>query len=436
MTVTSDSDFFSARRSQSEAPDSYDALADLFLGQVRPTRPHLRISGEPKPPEEFADVARPIVETLVLGHLPVLSGPWATTYAALEARNCSERVALIRLVDGRVSVDMMNDEEDWNVAIRSVDDAFRAVAHRADRIILRTDVVNEPVTTSWDEADEVTVLTSADEAAIVDAYTILKKLASEFEPVEPEDATADAEGPLLKVAIVGADEDRAQRTFEKLSRAANAFLSYPICEAAIIERIETTRSRRVFRSEEPLDIESLLELLNGALSMRPEDAPSELHTTPEPPAKPVDQIDDVTSFDISVEEFEIGSPALEVETPSSRSLARFLNGLSPICARCPYDESIELAVDDEGRLHLLTQADAMAVESLSIVEEWADAHAAIIQQASAAEARMDPSLGVHRHLFTDDAPSVRRLLDTPLHVHLLTRVELDRDAGWICRDLN
>ena len=91
--------------------DEVDALADLFLGPTpAPSRvaqgshPTLRletapISDDEDDAEELAGES-PLVEGLVLGHLPVLGGAWVRQYAATRARELGGPVGFIRLGPG------------------------------------------------------------------------------------------------------------------------------------------------------------------------------------------------------------------------------------------------------------------------------------------------------------------------------------------------
>ena len=78
----------------------YDALADLFLSD-QPDAPTLRLTEPPRAapenPEDQAPPAKPlVVEALVLGHFPVLSGAWAAQHARCLAEETGRPVALAR----------------------------------------------------------------------------------------------------------------------------------------------------------------------------------------------------------------------------------------------------------------------------------------------------------------------------------------------------
>ncbi len=111
-------------------------------------------------------------------------------------------------------------------------------------------------------------------------------------------------------------------------------------------------------------------------------------------------------------------------------------GLTPLVARCPRAGSIQLAVDDAGRLHALAQQEPEVLALLLCASAWAVEHAALLSQAQPGvdiDAATEPIL----HLFTSAAPKVRLLLDSKLRLHLLLRPPCERRAGgFVCADLN
>src|SRR5690606_9778290 len=92
--------------------DPYDALADLFLGDVpngaasrtsaqpEPERPAPRLTDEPRQ-------GKPLIECVVLGHLPVLGAPWASQYARTLAESTGAAVGVATLRGGHLTIEVV-----------------------------------------------------------------------------------------------------------------------------------------------------------------------------------------------------------------------------------------------------------------------------------------------------------------------------------------
>jgi hypothetical protein len=111
-------------------------------------------------------------------------------------------------------------------------------------------------------------------------------------------------------------------------------------------------------------------------------------------------------------------------------------GLTPLTARCPRAGSVELAVDDSGRVHALAQQGPDAVAHMLCAAAWAREHSEILS-LSQPGVKIDGAASPVLHLFTDEAPPVRPLLDTDVRLHLLLRPSYERrQGGFVCADLN
>jgi hypothetical protein len=122
------------------------------------------------------------------------------------------------------------------------------------------------------------------------------------------------------------------------------------------------------------------------------------------------------------------------------ALTSLVAGLEALAARCPYVPGIELAVDGDGRMHLLHETldkpeagrDAMA--NLSLVRRWAADHRGLIEQAAGRTVKAERAVA---HLFTDEPKPFGRLAylgehddATPLHLHLLKPVTVGEQTAW------
>lgn len=112
-----------------------------------------------------------------------------------------------------------------------------------------------------------------------------------------------------------------------------------------------------------------------------------------------------------------------------RSLAACVRGLTPLEVRCPYAGEVELAVDGEGRYHVLgwRGPDASIVEQVLIAARWAREHAAVLAAVNPGPSRADAVA----HLLTDEAARLRWLEGAGIELHLVVRI----GAGWASASL-
>ncbi|MBL8876030.1 MAG: hypothetical protein JNM86_09580 [Phycisphaerae bacterium] len=469
-----------------------DVLADLFLndgptvakigpnGLVKPTATEPFLA-EPKPQKQT--IAMPVtptpsrllqqteVELLLVGHLPVLGSAWVLQYAKHVAQHAGTPVGLIRLSGGEATVDLTlppSEVPPQSGPMPSIAEAVRYVAQRTGRWIVRLDESADRASaadaaSSIRIADRVTVLTGADEAAVVGCYRVIKTL-------EPGEAT-----PRLHVAVMGSNPARADEAAGKLSRAAEKFLKSRVTSEACSAKITPGSSVNVYRGRPNAGHADLISLLRGGPA--PTEEPKPIAVEPELEAEAFDQdfvdahepdsgiaepnaVPPVTQPAFEATEFASApilppiQPRIEprptqapAPTPSraavakppteSRGLARHLESLESLASKCPYAPEVELAVDPEGRLHLIARAASdpgMTLGALTTAKSWAEAHASLMAMA---HPHLRTSAAVC-HLMTDAPKSVRRLGDSDLRLHLLTAPPgtAEDEAGWVCVELN
>mgnify|MGYP001359740325 FL=1 len=494
-----------------------DVLADLFLndgptvakigpnGLVKPRAASEPFLTEPKPQNQvIAMPARPNpsrslqpteVELLLVGHLPVLGSAWVLQYAKHVAQHSGAPVGLIRLSGGEATVDLTlppSEVPPQSGPMPSIAEAVKYVAQRTGRWIIRLDESADRATaadaaSSIRIADRVTVLTGADEAAVVGCYRVIKTL-------EPGEGT-----PRLHVAVMGSNPARAEEAAGKLSKAAEKFLKSRVTSEACSAKITPGSSVNVYRGRPNAGHADLISLLRGGPA--PTEAPkpiavqteleselldhdfvdahesedqkvetefsaqvsesapqtvirnvvqtpsqnlrqngSEAHIRSRTPSQPV--IRNTVQHQAQNEvqnKFRAPAPtdAQSSQSPESHGLARHLECLEPLASKCPYAPEVELAVDPEGRLHLIARASndpGLTLGALTTAKSWAEAHASLMTMA---HPRLRTASAVC-HLMTDAPKSVRRLGDSELKLHLLTAPAGTRenDAGWVCVELN
>lgn len=501
-----------------------DVLADLFLGDADTTVARIGPGGlqparapapnaapivEPKPSAPAksntsgAKVTKPLapkaestkpepmvganavgtfIESLIVGHLPVLGSAWVMQYAKHRAQAAAKPVVLLRVSGADVSVDVAFPPASLppNMGpMPSVADAIRHLKSISDQWIVRIDEAAEGMDAAelmrcLRASDCASVLTGADEAAVVACYRVIK--------------TMGTDGPPLHVVVMGSSLDTAADAAKKLSKAAEKFLGKSVSSEACSAKITPGSAANIYRGRPNLSHDRLIELVRESVATRIPPAsitPASIASAPAPSDAFLDDDEPILPEPrgTAPEAKETGTfaapvpdafpPAAVVPTPSvpapvpaapaaaaftptpsaaqtqpaaspsaSTSLARHLPSLEPLEARCPYAPEVELAVDPSGRLHLIARSHADATDpnaafsKLAVARTWALAHAALLERAFRQAKPL--AFAPEQHLLTDAPKRVRPLLDTDVRLHLLTAPAgtAETGPGWVCVELN
>ncbi len=436
--------------------DEFDALADLFLGDTplappgTSQAPPARSTGTDPVPARVvsarAEAAAPAkLEGVVLGHLPVRASIWVRQYAGSVADAMQAPVALLRISPELTTLDLVGAGISPPSEVHTdLKEAIADAKRRCTHWILRVDETDEPAMIARDDLDEITVLTGADEAAVVASYRLMKSLASEWDRKLDEDA-----GPGLRLAIMGSEHERALVAGEKLERAARAFLHRPVQVSARVPRIGAVGSATLFRGESGADLGELMSQISGAQG--PSVSAPRLRLAAEHgPAHPAEVTIKPTrrrapaQRGASPERQEL-SPPRSMPNPSERSvpMSALIPGLTLLETRCPKAGRVELASDENGRLHLIASSGAdptQPIDTLVATSAWAREHLALLLRAEPElappsadpESESDPVL----HLVTTEPKLVRPLLDADVRVHLLTEIEVGGQTARVTTELN
>ncbi len=456
-------DHLADRDADSAADREFDALADLFLGDAplapaTPTddeRPRARATGTgpaPAPRARTQTSPRARVEAVMLGHLPVRAGIWVRQYAASVADAAHAPVALLRQSRDTTTLDLVGPGSGRELeGLGSLEEAIDSARSVCARWIVRVDEVDEPGLTDSPEVDDVTVLTGADEAAVVASYRLVKSLGGDW-----DSKFGDEEGPGLRLAIMGSESEQAAAAGEKLERAARAFLRRPVHVSARVPRIGANASVSVYRGSSSLTTEQMIARIRGQRAeprlrlARDDDAGSH---RPAPPAATRDErVPEIVvrpqggvaapSAPVTPEP---STPRVEQSrlAPRLPLLSSLIPGLTGLEARCPKAGSVELAADSRGMLHLLAASGedpTQPVDRLLAASAWAREHLPLLLRAETAlampSADRDESAGFTLHLVTRHPKLVRPLLDADVRVHLLTEVEVDGKTARVTTELN
>ncbi len=456
----------------------YDALTDLFLSEGGPAvKPRagttLRLSTDmstattsdpathpaPSPPQEVlappAPAREATLEGLILGHLPVLGSAWVTQYAKHAAELLHEAVAILRWQGGQAWVDIVTPRSapstpHSRVGAMGSDDenlekAIAAAARRARHWLLRVDDISEPDLLAIAGLSSVTLLTGADDAAVVASYQSMKGLCQIASVRESASGT-----PLtIGLAIMGAEDEKASAAEAKLRRAGVTFLGREIGPAARVAKIGACTTTAVFRGDATIPLQKAVELIMGQggssavaptplIGARPvqadasviRSAPPLVEAKPSPVASAAP-----ATFSRTVPAAPASQQHAEAATRTAAPRGSALplpTGLRMIAATCPYAPLLRLATDAEGTLHLIAHVGSDAVRDLLTAASWSVEHAALLAAAYTSLDGERLQSGPTLHLLTDDARTVRGLLDTAVRVHLVVTT----DGGAVLKPLN
>ena len=418
--------------------DAYGSLTALFTsGGGSPSRP------------TSADGPRVGEVTVVLvGNLPVMAGLWTTQFADEVAR-AHGPTALVRFEREDLTLELLRADG------RQVPPpGAGAVAGWLPRAAagLRRWVAcvpaEAPPVDAVIGAERVVLLMGADEAAVTGSYLRLKQLSDEC---------TNRGHPLSKVgiAIAGASPEQADQAYARLGDAVRSFLGIETDLAARlprIERVESSARATYPASECPAAAEFLQSLRRAreAAARRFDDtaeAPAPIpidasvHAKPAVP-KAVAPAAPATPAVSPAPRAPVAAPAAPTPTaiPAVAAAANvtlparlvpLLRGLRPLGIDCPAVPEIELALDDERRLHVVGRADQLA--RVRAAHAWATAHRELIGMAFA---DLRGGFEIRERIVLDDARQAVALHGTGVLLDVVVRAETPSGAVQVVLPLN
>lgn len=421
---------------------TFDTLTDLFLGagSAAPDASRATKSGGGGTSTTY--------EAVVLGNLPGVASAWPGQYARTLSERLGAPVALLHRDASELILHLIGAEDaqvpDDLTAEQAISSALAHVGSAGRVLLAITSPDDEAALLSDARITAVTVLSGADDPSCVNAYRLIRRVASVAGA-----ARGDAQPPLaVRLMLAGADQARCQHAFDRLSESCGSFLEVALESAGSIERLDgsATPSRVLF--DGACD-QQLSDLLTAAASVAPVTftaAPSRLrlarfeddrrtqHAAPQVAAR-VDA--EVEAKPRSATPTKPARPA-QPEQPHAAAtsagtrqtaLGPVLAGLSALPFHYPGDPELLLAVDAAGVPQVVARAigtePRQMVYRLVAAAAWMWANRTLLSQVSSG---MRDDTRAQLHLITDDVAAIRALLESEIKVHAAVDVTRARQG--------
>lgn len=392
----------------------------------------------PPSSEQFAQLAalfttstdstiRSSIELLLPAHLPVQGGLWLVPYAGREAEQGLSM--LVRMHEETIDVAAIGNGRFDFTSCNSIEEVIERIDVPISHWIVQPPSNADPTSLLHCDADRVTLLSGADQAAVVGAYRLLKGLIA---------AMGENESlPPLRLVIVGTEERASSDAASRIVQTAHHQLGVQIevgqplpamrSTSNVISQVSFPRLQNVVDFMAALRHEITLERVEKITQEQTEDV------------LPISHRFETPSQDSQANQERVEQQvkeAVTIETPLQEGpsgFASYVEGLLSITPRCPEHEHVELAVDTDGRMHILANAEDL--RDAAIVSAWSIKHRSLISMACGG-LELDVSASPIQHLFTDNAVTVADLQGSGLRLHLLTEVEVEGHVGSFSTPLN
>jgi hypothetical protein len=387
------------------------------------------------------------IEGLIVGHLPVSSSAWVRQYARHLAAGTGRPTALVSLRDRTLSIELVGGVA-ASVEAGDAGAAVDACASQAGAWLIRLDPADESLLAGVTGLDAVTLLSGADEVAIVGSYRAMKALSGPSgEPPEL---------PGVRLAVMGSAADVAGAAATRLTRVVETYLQTRVPPAVVLPRIGAAAGEApvlVHRGPIASVAETLAWVVRRIDAARTSariavatpggrsgvganvDAPPRA-TTLEVGAEAIDETvpaarrdaagsSSATSARERVNAARDAGDRNAARTPAGARLTRHAPGLTSLGCLCPLAPRVELAVDTMGVLHLMAwgdSADAVraALVDLTLAGGWCAAHSAVLSALAEREsASLDHEARSVGHLFSVDARALRHVPDASARLHVV-----------------
>ena len=428
------------------------------------------------------------VTTVLVGNLPVMAGLWTTQFADAVARIAGP-TALVRFERDDVTIELLRADG------RQVPPAGPAAVSRwlpRAASTVRRWLICVPAETSPAEVlaagQEILLMTGADEAAITGAYLRLKYLGD-------EGVHAGTPIERVGLVIVGATAEQAAHAAARLGDAARSFLGVDVETVACLPRIERVESsaRATYPAEECPPIAQFTRELEsarvGASHRFDADTPEaslvmhadtsavepKFPSMPQPftsrqePLAHGDSTMDTTHAPRSGQAEHVAHTSQPSHTPQSThtshaaphtshtaphtshaapartapafaalpiaelplKLVPLLRGLRALGISCPMAPDVELALDDERRMHIVGRSDQLA--RVRTARTWAAMHRELLGMAFA---ELKDGFEVRERILLGDAREAISLHGTGVLLDVLVVAETPTGRVHVVVPLN
>ncbi|MCZ6836634.1 MAG: hypothetical protein O7G85_12730 [Planctomycetota bacterium] len=203
--------------------DPFDDLAAMFLTDAD------QAAENAQDPQQARKIA---IELLMVAHLPVRGGLWLTPYADGVARTTGP-TALLRLDGDHPSLQQLRGLEETGAPQEDLTlrEAIDELMTESCTWIIRPSMRTSSTKLLQAGVDRITILTSADDAAVVAAYQAIKNLFDEF------DADVSCMPP-IGIAIVGSELEQAQDMLDRLNATTEAHLGITLSMTLCLPRMD------------------------------------------------------------------------------------------------------------------------------------------------------------------------------------------------------
>ncbi len=379
-----------------------DELADLFIGEGGVYR-----EAEAGVPEAGPE-APATLEAVITGNLPVRGSLWVRAYAAAVSAELGEPVALVRVTPGRTSVAVVGTSADAE-PVADIATAVRAAGVAARHWVLHFDELDQAGLLRSGRIERVTVLTGADEPAIVSAYRLIKSITEQ----------GGEENGRVGVAIVGADAASGERATARLVDATRQFLGVTLDVRPGVPRVRSASVATLGESDRRFEPAEILSMIAH------------------PEAEPAGASGGAGTRG-TVEAAAPGGSARPGADAAAEGVAGIADGRPPASAMagglvatglpCPIAPGVELATDDAGRLHLLCWWSPRSPGDLLRAAAWARVNMPLLAKVCPGLRGTDPVLDI----VCTELSVAADLRGTGIIVHLAQPAARAAVDGWVC----
>ena len=405
-----------------EAEDVSDDLAALFLGDVGaepidpPTNVPQDLEPETEPKRGGGGGRKPDITLVVLGNLPVFAGAWASQLARDRQKDLGRPLGLLTLDDESGRLEVYGATGQPMVEAADLHAALARLAELDADLLVRLPEAEAGWIGASDHVSHITLLSGADDPAIVAAYRSLKSIVQELR--------SDVDVPAVRVAIAGSEPPVAQEASNKLAQASSRFLGLSVEPATPVSQIDAGASAELFHGASPAwaDLPDLLSHFVSQPRSAPtqEIAPVANGTIEASPNGEQTVALNTRGFESPSDFNEEAAVHTNPEIDSQADAGVLPSGLSPVEVKCPYASNTGIAVDGVGVLHAVAWAEdasgcSSAVRDLIVASSWIRDHAELIAVLLGKPLANEPA---ERHLVLSQGRGALGIAQGELKVHV------------------